>query len=118
MALKAPGQIALLEFPQTDLTVGKSRPVLLLARAAGHYDDWLVCMFSTQLQQAILDFDEIVGAEDKDFPSSGLTIPSVIRLARLALVSSNQLLGKIGQINWERMTRIRRKIAAWITCES
>jgi mRNA interferase MazF len=40
--MKKPGQVALVPFPRVDLTPGKPRPVLLLARVPGPYDDWLV----------------------------------------------------------------------------
>ena len=37
--VKKPGQVALVPFPQVDLTPGKPRPVLLLARVLGPYED-------------------------------------------------------------------------------
>lgn len=47
--MRKPGQVAIVRFPQVDLTLGKPRPVLLVASVPGGYDDWLVCMISTQL---------------------------------------------------------------------
>ena len=79
-----PGQIALVEFPQTDLAQGKRRPVLLLAQPPGPHDDWWVCMFSTQLDQALPAFDEVICSADSDFATSGLRRESVIRVARVA----------------------------------
>ena len=55
--MRQPGQIALLAFPNTDLSPGKRRPVLIITHVPGAYGDWLVCMLSTQLQQAIPTFD-------------------------------------------------------------
>lgn len=49
--MRRAGQIALLRFPGTDLSVGKLRPVVLIAPTPGPYDDWLVCMVSTQFRQ-------------------------------------------------------------------
>ena len=49
----ASGQVALLGFPQANLAVGKLRPVLVLARVPGRHDDWLVCILSSQMHQAI-----------------------------------------------------------------
>jgi hypothetical protein len=43
------GQIVLFAFPQTDQTVGKLRPALVLRRVPGPHDDWLLCMISSQL---------------------------------------------------------------------
>ena len=58
MAMKLPGQVAILRFPSVDLSEGKSRPVLLLAKARGAYDDWLICMISSQVHQALSEIDE------------------------------------------------------------
>ena len=112
--MKQPGQIALLEFPQTDLVRGKPRPVLLLAQPPGPHDDWWVCMFSTQLDQAVPDFDEVVRPGDPDFAISGLRRESVIRVARVAVVASPKLVGAIGSISSARLNRIRRKLVDWL----
>lgn len=76
--MRQAGQIALLRLPGTDLSPGKPRPVVLIAPTPGPYDDWLVCMLSTQVRQAL----EEVGA--------------------------------IGDINPERLDRIRQKLSAWV----
>lgn len=45
--MKKVGQIIIFQFPHTDLTEGKLRPALLLAKLPGEYDDWLICMISS-----------------------------------------------------------------------
>ena len=112
--MRQPGQIGLLEFPQTDLTQGKRRPVLLLAQVPGPHGDWWVCMFSTQSGQAVPDFDEIVRPEDSDFAASGLRTESVIRIARVAVVEPSRLIGAIGTIAPERLAHIRQRLADWL----
>ena len=112
--MKKPGQIALVPFPRVDLTPGKPRPVLLLARVPGPYEDWLVCMFSTRLHQMVQGFDEVINVNDDDFEQSGLKVPSVIRVARLAVVSEEMLVGCIGEIGDERLHRIRKTLVDWI----
>jgi mRNA interferase MazF len=114
MAVKAAGQIAIVRFPQTDLEAGKPRPVLLLAETPGSHNDWLVCMLSTQLRHAVSNFDEVIDSSQSDFQISGLRTPSLIRLGRLAVINSNQLLGRIGHIDSQRLKRIRGKIANWV----
>lgn len=108
------GQIAVLRFPLTDLTQGKSRPVLLLAPVPGPYEDWLIAMISTQLQHAVKGFDEILDPNEADFQQSGLKLPSVIRVGRLAVVGADVLLGAIGEVNSDRLHRIRENIATWV----
>ena len=112
--MRQPGQVALMRFPNADLMPGKPRPVLLVAPAPGPHEDWLVCMFSTQLHQAMTGFDEIIDRDASDFRSSGLRMPSVIRVARLAVVSSDLLIGALGEISEERLDRVRRTLADWI----
>lgn len=112
--MKQPGQIVLFRFPQTDLDTGKLRPALLLGKLPGEYDDWLICMVSSQIRHAIPEFDEIVREEDSDFIGSGLKVSSVIRVGRLAVAEGKVLLGAIGQIAPERLERIKRRLAEWL----
>jgi mRNA interferase MazF len=117
VSVKKPGQVALVPFPQADLTPGKPRPVLLLARVPGAYEDWLVCMFSTKLHQAVQGFDDVIDSTASDFAQSGLKVSSVIRVARLAVVSEDMLVGRIGEIGEERLRRIQTRLADWILGE-
>lgn len=112
--MKQSGQVILFNFPQTNLLPGKSRPGLLIAKLPGTYDDWLISMISTQIHQYIEGIDEIIKKESVDFTQSGLKTESVIRTARLAVVSGDILIGTIGQVSHERLTRIRENISEWI----
>lgn len=112
--MKRPGQIVLVPFPYTDLSGAKLRPVLLLRKTSNRFDDWLVCMVSSQLQQAEVDFDELVSPSDSDFAASGLKAASVVRIGRLAVIEGAFLAGCIGSIGSDRLGRIRQRLAAWI----
>lgn len=108
------GQIVLFKFPQTDLTIGKLRPALLIKPLSNGYDDWLACMISTKTGQEVTGLDEIISPNDRDFKQTGLKSESVIRVSRLAVVSEKILLGKTGEISAERLERIKRNLANWI----
>ena len=113
--MKRAGQIAVTAFPYADDPAGaKFRPVLILRQASHRYDDWLVCMVSSRLQQAEVGFDEIVDVGDPDFVTSGLKAASVFRLKRLAVLGGGVLLGSIGAVNDVRLSRMRRRLADWI----
>ncbi|MCI0624222.1 MAG: type II toxin-antitoxin system PemK/MazF family toxin [Acidobacteria bacterium] len=112
--MKQAGQIILFRFPQTDLEEGKLRPALLLGRLPGDYDDWLICMISSQMRHYNPQFDEIIQDNDSDFAQSGLKVASVIRVGRLAVVEGKVLLGATGQISPERLQRIKNHLAEWI----
>ena len=104
----------LFRFPHTDQEGGKLRPALVIRKAAGPYDDWLICMISSQLSQQIMGFDEILAEENDDFIRSGLRQGSVIRIGRLAVVQKNILLGAIGEISPERLEQIKKKLSDWL----
>jgi len=112
--MKEAGQVVVFRFPQTDLEEGKLRPALLLGKLPGNYDDWLICMISSQTHQSITGFDEIVQENDDDFEESGLKVTSVIRVGRLAVVSGEILIGAIGQISSERLSRVKKYLADWL----
>jgi len=71
-------------------------------------------MLSTRLHQVVDGFDEILTADTNDYQRSGLKAASVIRLGRLAVVSEEMLLGRMGSISDERLDRIRERLAGWV----
>jgi mRNA interferase MazF len=107
-------QVVLFRFPQTNQTTGKLRPALVIRKVPGPHDDWLICMISSQLSHAVADFDEIISENDDDFVSSGLKQTSLIRIARLAVVDQNILLGAIGEIGVTRLERIKKNLSDWL----
>ena len=113
--MKVAGQIALFQFPLTNQITGKPRPCLLLRDLPGRHEDWWICMISSQLGQAIAGFDEIIGQQDDDFAGSGLLVPSVIRIGRIAVVQAEILRGSIGAIADIRLQRIRLRLAHWLS---
>lgn len=112
--MKRAGHIVVTPFPYTDFSGAKLCPVLLLRQASVRFDDWLVCMVSSQLQQAQVGLDELVQTSDPDYADSGLKVPSVLRLSRLAVVDGAALIGAIGEISPQRLLSIRQRLAAWV----
>ena len=112
--MKAPGHIALTPFPHTDLSGSKLRPVLLLCPASARFDDWVVCMVSSQLHQAEVGLDEVVQETDADYLNSGLHAASVIRLSRLAVLQGSLMAGRLGAVSADRLEVIRLRLARWI----
>ena len=112
--MKRAGQIALMPFPYTNLAQSKKRPVLLLRQLNEAWDDWLVCMVSSQLRQANPDLDWICTPDDDAFPVSGLKVASAFRLSRLAVLDGELMLGQLGAIPDQRLHQLRRRLAGWI----
>jgi mRNA interferase MazF len=96
--------VALAPIPQSNGRV-KPRPVVVL-REMPPFGDWLVCGVSTQLQQHVPDFDEIVKPDDADFAESGLKAPSLVRLGFLTVLPTSQFMGVIGSISRARYQRL------------
>jgi len=113
--MKKAGQVVVFRFPQTDLEEGKLRPALLLGKLPGEYDDWLVCMITSQTRHYIEGFDEVVQESDDDFGESGLKVTSVIRVGRLAVVSGEILLGAIGEISSKRLNHVKKHLSDWLS---
>ena len=109
-----PGDLVLIPFPQADLRTGKLRPALVVAIAPGRHPDVLVALVTSRLAQAVPGFDEIVDAADADYTATGLKVPSVIRLARLATVEPMLIQAKLGQISPARLHAIRTRLVAWL----
>jgi mRNA interferase MazF len=112
--MKQAGQIVLTPFPYTDLSGAKLRPALMLRQASARFDDWLVCMVSSQLHQAEAGLDEWISPADADFAATGLKVPSVLRVSRLAVLDGSLLAGSLGSIGDERLEIVRRRLADWI----
>ena len=112
--MKIAGDIVLIRFPQTDLAEGKLRPALSLGKLPGEYDDWLICMISSQTRHYLPTSDEIIQEGDSDFAQSGLKLESVIRVGRLAVLEGESLLGEVGKISGERLKRIKSHLAEWM----
>lgn len=109
-----PGQVVLLRFPQADLASGKLRPVMLVAQVPGRHGDWLVCMITSQLHQAVAGFDEVITPSDGDYGQSGLKVSSLFRIGRLAVVESALVEGILGAVSPERVRRVRQRLGDWL----
>jgi mRNA interferase MazF len=85
-----------------------------MLRQASRFDDRLVCMVSSKIDQAAAGFDEVLAPADGDFAASGLKVPSALHLSRIAVIDASLLVGSIGSIGDERLTRVRQRLAHWI----
>jgi mRNA interferase MazF len=106
----SPGDLVLIPLPQT-AGAAKLRPALVLAALPGPYRDLLVCGVSTQLSQAVTDWDELIQPGDADFPASGLRLASIIRLSFLHAVDPAAITGVIGRIDAPRLDRLLTRLA-------
>jgi mRNA interferase MazF len=103
------GDVILTPLPQADGAT-KNRPALLL-RELPPYGDYLECGISTQIHQAVPEFDVILSKNDADFARSGLLAVSVIRLGFLAVLASQRIVGVIGWVAPDRHAHLLRTLS-------
>jgi mRNA interferase MazF len=92
------GDIVLARFPFTDGRGAKLRPVVVLARVPGPHDDFLVLFISSQVRLAVPGVDVVLASHHPAFAGSGLKVTSVLRIGKLATVSSDLIIGPLGEI--------------------
>ena len=109
------GEIVLVDFPFSNQQGSKLRPALVLARLPGEHEDFLVCMISTRVVNAVDNFDEMIMDHDSDFVETGLKSSSVIRLGRLHVVELPLVRGTIGAISQSRLDGIRVRLGSWLS---
>ena len=106
------GSVILVRLPQADGRL-KTRPALVL-RLMAPFGDLLICGISTQLNQQVAGFDEIVSASDADFAFMGLDGTSLIRLGFLTSQPRRGVAGVIGAVSAERHQRLLRRLSAYL----
>jgi mRNA interferase MazF len=84
------GQIVLLRFPYTDGTTFKRRPALIVQDSDD--GDVIVCRITSKIYKS--DFD----IEINNLEKSGLKLPSIIRVHKIATLEKNLVELKMGQI--------------------
>lgn len=112
--MPAAGDVAKVWFPFANPSKGKHRPVLVIGKCPGKYNDWLVCAISSKQHQATTGVDELVNATDADYAKTGLVKPSVIRVGRVAVVEASLLVGAIGKISAQRIKRVKASLKGWV----
>ena len=111
----SPGDVVLVELPQLRGGATKLRPALVLALLPGPFQNVLICGISTQLQDLQPNWDESLSPNDGDFRSSGLHRVSAIRLSYLYAADSREIVGVIGQIDANRLSRLRSRLASLLS---
>ena len=75
----------------------------------GPFDE-LICAITSQLRYKVEGLDEVIKRTDDDFKPSGLKVPSLIRIGKLATVEEEVLEGVLGEISSERLTKILKRL--------
>lgn len=103
------GDIVLLKFPFTDSKTFKKRPALILFDSQD--GDILVCRITSQFYSS--DFD----LEIKEWKTSGLKLPSVIRIHKLATLEKSMVENLMGKISDALRLEVFKKFQAILNDE-
>ncbi len=104
MARFVKGDVVVLPFPFTDLTLAKRRPALVLAELKGN--DVILCLITSQ---RVKDEDAIP-IDENDFEQGSLKKKSHIRPNRIFTADSNIILYSIGRLKKKRTDDVIEKI--------
>lgn len=104
-----PGCIILARVQQSDGRL-KTRPAVILSLLPP-FNDLLICGVSSKLRQEVAGFDDLLVTTHPDFAASGLKVDSLIRLGLLATVPATAVIGELGSIPQERLSRLLRRLA-------
>ncbi len=108
------GDIVLGQFPFTDLTGIKLRPVLILAATAESHHDFLAMFISSQLYQAEPGVDVVLDVMHPAFVRSGLRAASVFKVTKIASLSESLILGPIGHLDQRVFDDLVDRLVNWL----
>jgi mRNA interferase MazF len=91
------GEVVVIPFPQTDLTVGKRRPALVLVSLPG--DDLILCQITTRARADNLS----IPLDSGDFERGQLNQPSFIRPQRLFTLEQRLIIYTVGKIQKRKL---------------
>lgn|SRR6266545_518215 len=103
------GEVVVIPFPFSDLTVSKPRPALVVAELLG--DDVILCQITT----ANRPDGYSIPLSASDFASGTIHQNSFIRPSRLFTGDSNIITKAIGKLSAAKMAEVEKKIIAIIT---
>ncbi len=98
------GEVLLLDFPFTDSSKTKSRPVIVLIDTGD--EDFLVARVTSQ--EIHVDYDVALA----DWEKAGLKLPSIVRLHKLVTLHKRRIIRPIGKLTQEDLKNIKAKLKA------
>lgn len=102
------GDVVVVPFPFSDLTLAKKRPALVISALDG--DDLILC----QITSRPLKDKYSVPLDDKDFEEGGLRQPSNVKPNRIFTADRNIVLYRIGNLKAAKLKEIIEKIVETI----
>jgi mRNA interferase MazF len=100
------GEVVVIPFPHTDLTVGKRRPALVIVDLPGQ--DLILCQITSRARSDAFS----VPLDSSDFERGQLAQASFIRPQRLFTVEHRVILYSIGKVQAAKLNEVLGKVRA------
>src|SRR5947207_2389267 len=93
------GKVVLVPFPFDDLSGAKVRPAVCLTEPLGPHRHVVLAFVTSQVETAPLPSDVVLDPRDPDVASTGLRLPSTLRLHRLMTASTSLIYRELGALS-------------------
>lgn len=100
------GDVVLVTFPFTDLSGSKKRPAVVLQTETPQSVDTILAFISSVLPKTPGKNEIVLLPTQRDFAATGLKVPSVIRLDKLATIDRHLVVRKLGSLTPKRLYQI------------
>jgi len=99
------GDVVIAAFPFTDLSANKRRPALVLAVTTTSADV-ILAFISSVFPTTISPYELPFTPTEADFPQTGLKVPSILRLDKLATIDRRLITRRIGKLTQQRLQAV------------
>lgn len=92
------GKVVLVPFPFDNLSATKVRPAVCLTNPVGPHRHVVLAFITSRLPDDLLETDLVLNPGKSGFKSTGLRVPSTLRLHRLMTVSASLIMRELGEL--------------------
>lgn len=104
------GKVVLVPFPFDDLSTTKVRPAVCLTEPIGMHRHVILAFITSQIPSDLLETDLLIDPKEADFVSTGLRVPSTLRLHRLMIVTTPIIRRELGTLSSTIQKKIEEKL--------
>ena len=103
-------KIVLVPFPFDDLTANKVRPAVCLTDEIKPHNHIVLAFITSRISASASATDFVIDKSDADFATTGLKVPSMIRLHRLMTVTKSIIQRELGELSAVQQTEIDSRL--------
>ena len=104
------GKVVLVPFPFDDLSGAKVRPAVCLTNPVGPHHHVILAFITSRVPTDLTETDIVLDASDPGLDSTGLRVPSTLRLHRVMTVSTSLILRELGELPRHVRTLVAAKL--------